>query len=174
MNLQFLDQYARVSPRGGYAVPSLPVSPTMSVRVYQATPTGSGVTPTFVRAGRAPAASVQRVVQLLANSGDRQSRCDGRTCNLFVFQSMLGQVFSLLGWSVAVRPTMLLGQFLGQRCLPHQAKNPETGNCYNVCAEGQKYDPSTGCVSLNWYKEHQTFLIVAGALAAVGWWRYLR
>lgn len=65
-------------------------------------------------------------------------------------------------------------QFLSQRCLPHQAKNPETGNCYNVCGEGEQYDPQEGCVSLNWYKRHQTFLIVGGLAAAAAWWRFFR
>jgi hypothetical protein len=65
-------------------------------------------------------------------------------------------------------------QFLSATCLPHQAKNPETGRCYNVCAEGEKYDPATGCGDLNWFKEHQTFLIVGGLAAAAVWWKWLR
>jgi hypothetical protein len=65
-------------------------------------------------------------------------------------------------------------QFLSATCLPHQAKNPETGKCYNVCAEGEKYDPATGCGHLNWFKENQTFLIVSGLAAAAIWWKWLR
>jgi hypothetical protein len=43
-----------------------------------------------------------------------------------------------------------------------------------VCAEGEKYDPSTGCGDLNWFKEHQTFLILGGLAAAAVWWKWLR
>jgi hypothetical protein len=62
-------------------------------------------------------------------------------------------------------------QFLNASCLPHQAKNPETGKCYDVCAPGEKYDGQSGCVSLNWYKDHWMFLTAFGVLAAYAWWR---
>lgn len=65
-------------------------------------------------------------------------------------------------------------QYLAQRCAQHQAVNPETGRCYNVCPEGQKYDPATGCGDLNWFKEHRTFLIAVGVLSGLAYWRFLR
>jgi hypothetical protein len=64
-------------------------------------------------------------------------------------------------------------QWLGRTCAPNEAKNPETGTCYKVCEEGQKYDPATGCGDLNWFKEHGVFLAFVGAATAYAWWRFL-
>lgn len=60
-------------------------------------------------------------------------------------------------------------QFLGQTCERHQALNPQTRQCYDVCPPGEVYKAQTGCEPDHFLKRHGVFIGTTVLIGTVVW-----